>query len=726
LSRCNSILVVLAMALCTAFQPTCAWAAGRQYALLVGVSEYPALAPELQLHGGPRNDVLLFRDYLQAHGVAPSDITVLTEGDGGGTALPTRAAIMENLSLLAQEVHEGDFVILEFAGHGSQQPSKDDALLEPDGMDEIFLPRDVGHWDGVPGTVQNAVTDNEFGEALGRIRARGAFVWAVFDTCHSATMTRATRAADDQDREVTPMQLGIPAAAIAAARRQSAASARKVPPPRRPRSAREELFKGTDAGAGGYVVFYSAQRQEGAPQRLLPEHAARRELHGLFTYNLMQALWARPDATYRQIMERVLQQYQGLGIEMTTPGYEGTALDARVLGVTTQAPVVQWPLRSKEGQLTIEAGNLERVTQDSILAVVSEATSNDAAILGYVRVVSAGMAEAQVEPTAYAGKAAFHPSPDLVAAYARPIDLRMDFTLRVSLPAAGKYCEAPGETVSRTLEAIRTDKHFARRVEWVAADAPADVRLCKRSNRLLFLDGTGLVPVDPDHWGYGLRLQGSDARPTPGSTLSPFAAALLDGLERIARVTNLYRVAAAMPATDAALTVMLDYCAGSAREFEKCHPTPINTASDQVLHGGGIIRVRLINTSLHPVDVTVLHVDARYAVTPLFPDPEEPEEHARLPPRSKPIEFRISLTATPPGFERLLVIAVAAKPESEEMNFVNLAQAGLPSLGTRGNSTRLMQLLEEAAHGDGVRGDIKIADAGVTAAITTYSWTVKP
>jgi hypothetical protein len=176
------------------------------------------------------------------------------------------------------------------------------------------------------------------------------------------------------------------------------------------------------------------------------------------------------------------------------------------------------------------------------------------------------------------------------------------------------------------------------------------------------------------------------------------------------------------------LSVAVEHCRGVIKAgkpgFDPCQPTAV-TAAKPTYHDGDGIRVRLTNTSAHPVDVTVLHVDARYAITALFPDPDEPQEHARLPPHSKPVEFKAELTATPAGLEHLLVIAVPVKPESEEMSFVSLAQSGIPDTASRGPSTALTQLLDEAAFGDTLRGSVR-TDARLAATISTFSWTVKP
>ena len=149
-----------------------------RHALLVGVSEYTHLDQRLWLKG-PTNDVALMRRLLQERGFKPHNIRVLgVEPE----RQPTRALILEELQRLAGITTKGDFVYLHFSGHGSQQPAGD-AADEPDKLDEIFLPADVGAWEQGIGSVKNAIVDNEVGAAITAIRQGGAFVWAVFDSC---------------------------------------------------------------------------------------------------------------------------------------------------------------------------------------------------------------------------------------------------------------------------------------------------------------------------------------------------------------------------------------------------------------------------------------------------------------------------------------------------------------------------------------------------------------
>ena len=139
-------------------------------ALLIGVSNYPSLDKSLQLEG-PANDVQLMRDLLMTTGFAESHIRVLADGVAGAAAQPTRAAILGELDGLADAAKKGDFVSLQFGGHGTQQPSRPGKVpVEADGLDELFLPRDVGQWDGDVGSVGSCWLSESEALDLGRLK----------------------------------------------------------------------------------------------------------------------------------------------------------------------------------------------------------------------------------------------------------------------------------------------------------------------------------------------------------------------------------------------------------------------------------------------------------------------------------------------------------------------------------------------------------------------------
>ena len=70
----------------------------------------------------------------------------------------------------------------------SQSDAFDPANPEPDGLDEVFLPADVGRWQ--EGNLNGAIMDDQIGKWLAQMRDKGADVWIVFDCCHSGSMSR--------------------------------------------------------------------------------------------------------------------------------------------------------------------------------------------------------------------------------------------------------------------------------------------------------------------------------------------------------------------------------------------------------------------------------------------------------------------------------------------------------------------------------------------------------
>ncbi len=171
--------------------------AAERYALLVGVSRYDSLPLSYQLKG-PANDVDLLAGILPGLGFPSTNIRILAEPPVGSDR-PTRAAILRELDRLAQIGQKGDYVYIHFSGHGSRQPASavQPGAAESGGLQDIFLAADVGSWDGKTQAVAGALTSREVGEAIRKIRARGAFVWAVFELlsfrCHGACTSRNRR-----------------------------------------------------------------------------------------------------------------------------------------------------------------------------------------------------------------------------------------------------------------------------------------------------------------------------------------------------------------------------------------------------------------------------------------------------------------------------------------------------------------------------------------------------
>jgi hypothetical protein len=286
------------------------------HALLIGVSDYPNLPRRLWLRA-PGNDVALMRELLVERGVAPEHIRQLVSR-AGGEREPTRRNILDAMAAVQAQVQRGDRVLLYLAGHGSQQPQPAEhgqRPTEPDGLDEVFLPADVQRWDGTgsAAAIPNALLDDEIGEWIDAVVDRGATVWAVFDTCHAAGMARAPAGAASRMRAVAPAELGLPAP-----RRQA------LPLKLRPAAA--------SGRTDGRVLALAARAHEATGEEWLPQGApmGSNHLHGVFTFHVVQALRAMPQATMPMLERAVRAAYARERRIAPTPEFKGdTAIPLR-------------------------------------------------------------------------------------------------------------------------------------------------------------------------------------------------------------------------------------------------------------------------------------------------------------------------------------------------------------------------------------------------------------
>lgn len=649
----------------------------QQYALLVGVSAYPALDSSLHLQG-PQNDVLLGKEVLKGVGFAEADIRILANGVKQANGEPTRQKILGELAALSKKVQRGDYVYLQFGGHGSQQPSGRPGK-EVDGLDEIFLPVDVGKWDGSIGSIKNAIRDDEMGAAINEIRARGAFVWAVFDACHSGNLTRGADG-ETRQRRAAPEALGIPAAAMERALKDRVTT-------RGGGAAPQESALGHAAEAeGGYVYFYAAQTTETTPETGFPEGEPDRKPYGVFTYTLAQVLQENPDISYRQAGERVMQLYAARNLRVT-PLFEGSAIDAPVFGQKIGDAVRQWRVTQGAGGLTIKAGSLHRFASGAIFAVhPNAAASRDAEPLTYLKADKVEVMSAQLVPVAYNGKPAQSTLP--AEAVVRLVDPNLNLNLRVSLPPATPRGEGYA-LANRVIDKLRKGGSDGIKVEWVAADKPADIRLMLADSRKSPKDAaTGkeqlwLLPSDGDWVKTGdaktlsIELDKSEAE---------LLAVLAGELQLIAKATNLYRLAAMTGGGAAGGGIETRFYVTHAKDGKR---EEISTATVPVVEKGDRIELTVQNRKMKPVDITVLGIDARYGVALLYPAMSN--DANRIHPRNSLTipgegEGEIVFDGTTAGRESILVIAVEAEPHSTNVNLGFLQQESLPK--TRGIARR--------------------------------------
>ncbi|MDW7557880.1 MULTISPECIES: caspase family protein [Azospirillum] len=644
----------------------------RDIALLVGVSAYPSLPEHRQLRG-PMNDVKLMRTALEKLGIKNREVTVLADGTTAA-APPTRAAILAQLDRITAQAGSGDRVLLYFAGHGSRQPAKPEDIGKRsfDGFDAIFLPRDVGRWDGSIRAVQNAIVNHEFRQRIDAIRAKGAFVWAIFDSCHSAYMARGPQ--EMRVRSVEAAELGIPDPEIAAAQARGVTSRglNKTAVPLEPDG---------DNSLAGYAAFFAAQSTETTPEYLLPGDDPKATQHGLFTFHLARAILSAPDASFRRLGDQVLQLYAQNGRTSPTPAFAGPGLDGSWSGAAPGER--QWRLaRREDGSITMPAGSMHLIGKGSILAILPKAVARDDAALGYVEVVSAQSFTSTVKPVRRAGKpelsgAALH------GAVARLVAPAVPLTVRVSKPFLPRNPSTDERRIQRILDAVNVPQ-----VAWTgASDVDVNVRLILEDGRLWFTQTDVPLVKEGPMAAASVAINGDE-------TWVRNEAQVV--LNRAVKALNVLRVVGELergPLDGLALEVRLRR--GGAGPGE-----PVATEGPPLaVRDGDEFDITVRNTGSRHADLTVLYFDSRYNIGAMFPMGGELN---RLSPgtgmlRPAPIKIvTASGDGTPgtAGRERLLLIAVEAQPNQPNLDLTFLADP--VRRGVRGGERDIAMLFESA------------------------------
>jgi hypothetical protein len=340
-------------------------------ALLVGVADYDEANGIRDLHG-PRNDVSIMWRLLKSRGADPADIAVLTDGLPSqpeyptAKGLPKYKTIVDELDHLVATAKPGDTVIFYYSGHGITQPDLDPASEEEpetDGQDQVLLPSDVGPYNPVEDGIKNGLVDDELGKKLSAIQAKGAFVWAIIDACHSGTVTRG----NDVTRTVDPSVLGIPQVATRSATRG-----------------------GTRAGAitlkgdGKLVGFYAVDSFDQAIERPFAGYdlpmtgEGDTQRMGVFTYHLDRALKRGTAQTYRDLAQEVVADITGdrSGGRVPPPVFDG-ALDLPILGGSLGDGPPRMVAVLKEGTLTIPAGTLHGYDPGAKIALYAKTGDKD-------------------------------------------------------------------------------------------------------------------------------------------------------------------------------------------------------------------------------------------------------------------------------------------------------------------------------------------------------------
>jgi hypothetical protein len=144
---------------------------GQSHALIIGISKYPNLRPELQL-AYPAADARALYEFLTSRngGFLPENVTLLTDEQA------TQEQILNSLDKL-RDVLKESLVLIFFAGHGEVLRSKQG------GADQGFLLPYDARADSLAGT---AVQMDQFNNTIKKIRARSTII--ITDACKSGTI----------------------------------------------------------------------------------------------------------------------------------------------------------------------------------------------------------------------------------------------------------------------------------------------------------------------------------------------------------------------------------------------------------------------------------------------------------------------------------------------------------------------------------------------------------
>jgi Caspase domain len=701
-----------------------------KHALLVGCTEYPNLDKKFWLNG-PGNDVQLMAKALrEMFGFPPESIVILSDEVAktkkDKSLEPTRANIKREFEKLAK-AKEGDKVVIMMGGHGSQMPQGENPPNpKPDGMSEIFLPKDVGKWDDNAGSVENAIVDFEFAAWLKAIQDTKATIWITIDACHSGTITRDV--GKEKSREIDKEAgLGIPKQRVKEA--EERAIKRDGPTRGGPVDKENTFAKLTKGKTGGLVAIYAAKPTEVTLERDMPMKSKDAKPYGLLTYTLVQTLQeanAKPDSktlTYRELVQRIQSQYFAWGRTFPTPLIEGVDSDREVLGEK------EWPGRSSivlavgNNGLKVTSGALCGLTRDSILAVHSPPGQPDK-VLGHVRVTEVHTIDSDVEPCEFDKIPPFDAKKPPLGGACKVVFVDYgDQQLKLALEpkwkdgATEKVMEKQDqERILNTLGKLNDPKRPSL-VKLVTDPSEADwvLRPYKDGKMLVMVPAADLLVAKvekPRQFG-----------PYPDS--EELIEKLEESAALVARYENLKKLAGGFTddSGDQGVKFKVDIRRGKDKQDKKGTFPMTWPSTDLSFYNDDRVVFTITNTSRAPIDLTILHLDSDYKISCHYP---KNKEYNRIEPGKsltlKPADLSTEQTA----IEHLVFIAV--KGENQTVDFTSLEQPGLDKARATANSKAMQsplgQLFEKAMYNAGSTRGMKTAEVD-DHAMHLVTWEIK-
>lgn len=683
-------------------------------AVLVGVSDYADETGIADLKG-PQNDVALMDRVLRERGV--TEITILADGIDGAQR-PTRAAILSAIAEVATASGPGDVVYLHLSGHGTQQADRDGD--ETDGLDEVFLPADTARAEAGSGVIPNALVDDELGRAINAIRAAGADVFFVMDSCHSGSGLRAASPSVVY-RYVDPSSLGVSVGASGGAEDAvglDETSGRKLP--------------------GGVMAFYAAQSSELAREVNL---GAKDEPHGsagwygLFSAKLAARLEMGASSSYRQLFQAVLTDINDTRLpgaaRLQTPTWEGTMIDAAVFGGAGSIGVRRFAVNGED----VEAGRVHGLSHGTLVGLVADAGADADDIIGRAQVEAPDATRAVLHPVATdcvpraEALCPRHGELPAAARFAQVIAQPVDLVVRFNTP----WQAATGEALPEATEPVRRLKAAVAELEGSGGQGVAidpndfDVDVVWDGSALWFGEAAmmGRTPAGLSYTPGQGPLAPLLVRIAKARTLS----ATLDALAEMGSILNPTPVEVSAEL----LAVPINALAATSEDMSpvrECRAALAQAGSPAALPRAADLKQcdRLSFAARASVsgayDVNRIHIDAQSCVFVEYERIEDARAGRALGPAM------VMCSDCPGGYsagvERLFTVVTPAKPNAEPVNLGGIIDTCGGQGATRGHAkSAALDVLMKLARRPGTRGAFGGAEIDAVW-VERWTWKVLP
>ncbi|MCY3681726.1 MAG: caspase family protein [Gemmatimonadetes bacterium] len=691
--------------------------AKERYAVLVGVSRYQYLDKSLQLNGPPK-DVQLLREYLTNVEGFPDDrvICLIDNGNTDKEAEPKYADIRAALKNLQDKLTTGDFALLYFSGHGSQQPDQPDSDEESDGYDEIFLPANVKGWNKGKQAVENAIIDDEIGEFISAYRSKGVDVWVIFDSCSSGTMTRGVGDESTRTRKVSPEDLGIldESGDKRALRSKGHGDADTS-------AFTDSSTDSSESNLGALIQFFAARADEETIERLLPRGAkvSEQDTLGLFTHSLVSVLSRFPDVSYDALAQMIIAEYASSSYTRSRPQFYGTNMDQRVFGgESIHNLAFRATLDTESKLLTAEqAGKLRGFDKGAIVSIHPNAA--DTSMIGTGVVTKATLTESTIDPDWKEG--ATIPKYDWQPVHIRLVQPAYTPTVRIS--EVETIRDADNRRLRDIIDALEKDN--IPLVEFSAFDPDADYFAAFFDDRFWLLRPDQTLPCSVQVITEEQRLKCERERrertriPEPLFWSAPDDAHTL--VSRAARARNLVKLQSfSNVPSSLKLKVEIER---NARRFSL-------TEQKGLLKAGDKVYVSASNESQDAWDIFFFYVDSNLGITPM----QDYGKSARVQSKKR-IDIEVgTVNDRTVGAESLVIIADPAR-DGKQANYHFLAQKGYEKIALRGKGNRqssqkspLQLIMEGIWEGDknaSSRGIDAAQNKGSQAHVKVFTWRVE-